>query len=155
MSDRSVRPIEKIRTGDLVLSRDKNRGFVSERIVANHRTQVKRLVILELSNGSTLRVSSRQPFLLHDGKPVKAQAIAKHLHARGKGRKHGARGQRVDAIRLRTLSGSEVRITSSHIVKGQHWVHWLETAEKRNIITGGIESTTDLRLKTDLPPFLT
>jgi hypothetical protein len=130
------------------MSRDKSTRLVPDRIVANHRAQIGRLVMLELSNGTTLGVSARQPLVLHDGELLRARDIAKRVDVLNKTKKHRSR----EPVRLRNLSGAAIRVISSRIVKGKHSVYWLETAEKRNISAGGIESTTDFRLKTVLPP---
>lgn len=130
-----------------MMSRDKLGRAVPERIVANHRTHVGRLVMLALSNGTTLGVSARQPLVLQDGKMLRAKDVAKRVEALHKKKKHKSR----QPLRLRNLAGAIVSVISSRIVKGKHSVHWLETADKRNISVGGVESTTDLRLKTVLP----
>jgi hypothetical protein len=150
MADRSLRPIENVKPGDSVLSRDEATGrLVPELILFNRHSKVPTTVMLQLSTSVVLGVSPRQPLVLHDGKRMKARDIMKQTRVRaGAGKRSGRSHPK--PLRLRPLRRAEVHVMSSQLVIGSRSVHWLETKHKRNIFVGDVEISTDIELK-ELP----
>lgn len=63
LADGSVKPIEQIRSGDLVLSRDENTGeTASKRVVQTFERQADATLVLTFSNGERIETTEEHPF---------------------------------------------------------------------------------------------
>jgi Pretoxin HINT domain len=108
MEDRSLVPIENVRAGDLIASRNTVTGRLTLRRVRRaHKAHVPLTVKIGMSHGRTLIVSSRQPFMTMDGGRRRADEISV-------------------GTRLRSSANQVVVVTSVEIIRRDREVHWLD-----------------------------
>jgi RHS repeat-associated protein len=116
--------IERLRVGDQVLAEDPASGKVEpDRVQAVIDDGVKPLIALDLSDGSTLRVTSNHAFWV-DGGP--GLAGAGWLEA----------GQLKPGDRLRTAAGKDVTVTGLHWNVGDAEVYTLTVAHDHTFFVG-------------------
>jgi hypothetical protein len=153
MADRSDRAIETIEPGQAVLSRDGITGrLVPQLVIRNHRSRVRSTVVMEMTDGTRLEVSQRQPVILHDGREATALEIHRWMQppierlAEEATPGNSARrarfipaGRHGGPIQLRTTSGGAIGVVSTRISREPRIVHWLETRDKKNFFALSIE----------------
>lgn len=133
MADRTLRPIDQIKRGDLVLSRSgTSTTLVPDVVVANHTSRTSTTITLHLSNGEVLAMSPRQPVVLHNGTIASALAVATPAY-----------GSIPRPVRLRTSDGTDVRVVASHVSHIPRAVHWLQTQHNGTVFMRDIETTTN------------
>ena len=116
--------IDTIRTGDRILAEDPATGKVEpERVLATIDDGVKPLIALDLSDGSTLKVTSNHPFYVES-----AQGVA------GSGWLQA--GQLRPGDRLRTADGRGVTVIALHWDQGEARVYTLTVERDHTFFAG-------------------